>query len=69
MADYYSILGLKKTATDIEIKTAFRRLAKIYHPDKNPNDPNAKHLFENILKEKKQILFLKNNGAAQTVTF
>jgi hypothetical protein len=50
MADYYSILGLSKTATDIEIKTAFRRLAKIYHPDKNPNDPNAKHLFENILK-------------------
>lgn len=50
MADYYSILGLTKNATDIEIKTAFRRLAKIYHPDKNPNDPNAKVLFENILK-------------------
>lgn len=50
MADYYSILGLTKTATEIEIKAAFRRLAKIYHPDKNPNDPNAKHLFENILK-------------------
>ncbi len=50
MADYYSILGLAKTATEIEIKAAFRRLAKIYHPDKNPNDPNAKHLFENILK-------------------
>ncbi|MES2762552.1 MAG: DnaJ domain-containing protein [Bacteroidota bacterium] len=50
MADYYSILGLPKTATEIEIKTAFRRLAKIYHPDKNPNDPNAKHLFEDILR-------------------
>lgn len=50
MADYYSILGLTKNATDIEIKTAFRKLAKIYHPDKNPNNPNAKHLFENILK-------------------
>lgn len=50
MADYYSILGLSKNATDIEIKTAFRKLAKIYHPDKNPNNPNAKHLFENILK-------------------
>lgn len=49
MADYYSILGLTKTATDIEIKAAFRRLAKIYHPDKNP-DPNAKLLFEQILK-------------------
>jgi hypothetical protein len=50
MANYYSILGLQKNATEIEIKTAFRRLAKIYHPDKNPNDPNAKHLFENILR-------------------
>ncbi len=50
MADYYSILGLTKNATDIEIKTAFRKLAKIYHPDKNPNNPNSKILFENILK-------------------
>lgn len=50
MADYYSILGLQKNASDIEIKSAFRKFAKIYHPDKNPNDPNAKHLFELILK-------------------
>ena len=49
MADYYSILGLTKNATDIEIKAAFRKLAKIYHPDKNP-DPNARVLFEHILK-------------------
>ncbi len=50
MSDYYSILGLSKHASDIEIKSAFRKLAKTYHPDKNPNDPNAKHLFEIILK-------------------
>jgi curved DNA-binding protein CbpA len=50
MADFYSILGLSKTATDSEIKTAFRKLVKIYHPDKNPNDPNAKTIFENIVK-------------------
>lgn len=50
MTDYYSILGLSKHANDTEIKSAFRKLAKTYHPDKNPNDPNAKHLFELILK-------------------
>ena len=50
MLDFYSILGLTKKASDIEIKTAFRKLVKIYHPDKNPNDPNSKKIFENILK-------------------
>jgi curved DNA-binding protein len=50
MADYYSILQIPKTATDIEIKNAFRKLAKIYHPDKNPNDPNSKQIFQSIVK-------------------
>lgn len=50
MADYYSILGVSKTANDIEIKAAFRKLAMIYHPDKNPNNPDAKQVFENVLK-------------------
>jgi len=50
MADYYSILGISKTANDIEIKAAFRRLAMIYHPDKNPNNPDARLVFENVLK-------------------
>lgn len=50
MADYYSILGLTKQATQADIKSAFRKLAKEYHPDKNPNNPNAKELFNNILR-------------------
>ena len=49
MSDYYSILGVSKTASSIEIKSAFRKLVKIYHPDKNPNNPNSKKIFEDIL--------------------
>jgi curved DNA-binding protein CbpA len=43
---YYDILGVSKDAGDTEIKTAFRRLAKQYHPDKNPD---GKEQFEKIL--------------------
>ena len=43
---HYQILGINTTATNDEIKTAFRKLAKLYHPDKNPN---TKEMFEHIL--------------------
>lgn len=50
MTDHYAILGLNKNATDSEIKAAFRKLAKIYHPDKGSTHPDAKAIFERILK-------------------
>ncbi len=46
MPSYYDILGVSKTASIGEIKSAFRRLAKLYHPDKNPG---GKEMFEKIL--------------------
>jgi curved DNA-binding protein len=46
--DYYKILGLPKTATAKEIKTAYRKLARKHHPDLNPNDKEAKSKFQQI---------------------
>lgn len=45
--DYYSILGVSKTATDVEIKHAYRRLAKTYHPDRNKS-PDAEDMIKKV---------------------
>ncbi len=46
--DLYSLLGVQKTATNTEIRKAYRRLVFLCHPDKNKNDPNASSKFANI---------------------
>lgn len=46
--DYYKILGVEKDATDNDIKKAYRKLAIIHHPDKNPEDEEAATRFKEI---------------------
>jgi curved DNA-binding protein len=46
--DYYKILGIDNKATPKEIKSAYRKLARRYHPDLNPNDKDAKRKFQEI---------------------
>src|SRR5665213_2865151 len=45
MRDPYDILGVTKTASEAEIKAAYRKLAKKHHPDQNQTDPKAKERF------------------------
>lgn len=46
--DYYQILGVPKTASDDDIKKAYRKLARKMHPDLNPNDPEANKKFQQL---------------------
>ena len=62
--DYYKVLGIEKSATEADIKKAYRKMARKHHPDLNPNDEKAKALFEfnNIVIDDNYIKELKKTG-------
>ena len=46
--DYYEVLGVSRTCTEVELKTAFRKLAMQHHPDRNPGDTECEHKFKEV---------------------
>lgn len=58
----YKVLGVSRDASDEEIKQAYRRLAKLYHPDRNPGDAEAAKKMQQVNAAYEQI---KNPGATQ----
>tara|TARA_R110002049_G_scaffold76250_4_gene196123 strand:- start:62148 stop:63044 length:897 start_codon:yes stop_codon:yes gene_type:complete len=58
--DYYKILGLDKKASEADVKKAYRKLARKYHPDLNPNDKEAEKKFKEI-NEANEVLSHKEN--------
>jgi DnaJ-class molecular chaperone len=61
-ADYYETLGVKRGASDDEIKKAYRKLARQYHPDRNPGDKQAEAKFKEI-QQAHDVLADKNKRA------
>lgn len=51
--DHYSVLQVSPQATPADIKTAFRRLVRQYHPDLNPNNPRAAEVFQKYVRPMK----------------
>ena len=65
MTDPYKVLGVPTTATDDEVKAAYRRLAKKYHPDANPGDKVAEQRMKEINAAYDQIMNKTSPGANQ----
>jgi curved DNA-binding protein len=60
--DYYDVLGVKRDASENEIKSAYRKLARQYHPDRNPGDKQAEARFKEV-QEAYDVLSDKNKRA------
>ena len=67
MLDPYSVLGVSRNATDEEIKKAYRKLSRKYHPDANINNPNkdqAEEKFKEVQQAYEQIMREREYGSS-----
>src|SRR5829696_10535452 len=60
--DYYEVLGVARDATEDQVKKAYRKLARQYHPDRNPGDKSAEAKFKEV-QEAYDVLSDKNKRA------
>ena len=70
--DYYQVLGVPKTASDADIKSAYRKMARKYHPDLNPNNKESERKFKEA-NEANEVLSdpgkrKKKRGNSETTT-
>ena len=72
MSNPYKVLGIDQNATDDEVKTAYRKLSRKYHPDANINNPNkdkAEEMFKLVQQAYDQIMNERKNGGAASGTY
>ena len=60
MFDPYSVLGVSRDASDDEIKKAYRKLSRKYHPDANINNPNKAQAEEKFKEKRPVVLFVRD---------